>query len=123
MQTNSFPERNHNNGQERHEQTQDPTTLAQKAIANLEQLNEALGNTSTHWLHGMLDVLRIYAENVEEIPDKMLATHSSEGVILRRGLQSFVVSEEEFAEVRNAFRRSKHYRKKCDMSALRQKHT
>ncbi len=93
-------------------QTNDPILLAQQALAKLEKLNRALDDPQAYWLLGMIDVLRVYVDQLTEIPNRMFTVHCSDGVILRRGLQSFVVAEAEFPEVRNAFRRSKHYQKR-----------
>jgi hypothetical protein len=99
-------------------------SLARRAIDDLERLNAALGDTtSAHWLRGMIDMLHVYADDLPRVPDKILTAHSADSVILRRGLQSFVVSESEFSEVRNAFRRCKHYQKKRDIVDGRRKVT
>lgn len=100
-----------------------PQDLVQQAIANLETLQELLDQSGTHWLHGIIDTLRVYAEELPEIPSQMDTAYCPDGIILRRGLQSFVVSEDEFPQVRNAFRRCKIYRKRQDTQKYRVKVT
>lgn len=106
-----------------YDQSCDPKVLAQQAIAKLEKLNSVLDDTEAYWLHGMIDVLRVYAEQLPVVPNRMLTVHSSDGIILRRGLQSFVVGKDEFDEVRNAFRRSNHYRKRQAVGSVRRRLT
>lgn len=119
MQTRNPNEKPHGddngNGVQNPPAHDEPATLAHQALEALEALDETLDHDSAHWLHSMIDVLRVYVDCYPEIPDRMSAAYHADGVVLRRGLQSFVVSEPEFAEVRNAFRRCKHYQKKREL--------
>lgn len=100
-------------------QESDPILLAEKALADLEKLHTALDDPNAHWLHVMIDVLRVYVDQLPVVPNQMVTSHINDGIILRRGLQCFVVSEDEFSEIRNAFRRYKHYRKRQHLHDIR----
>ncbi len=90
----------------------DPVVLARQALASLEKLNQVLDDPSARWLHSMIDVLRVYSDNLPSIPGQIVITPSTDGIIVRRGLQSFAISEAEFTTIRNAFRRCQHHQKK-----------
>jgi len=107
----------------REDQSINSRVLARQAIAELEKLRSVLDDTQAYWLLGMIDVLRVYIDQLPTVPDRILTQHNSDGIILRRGLQSFVVGQEEFAEVQNAFRRSNHYRKRQRVSNGRRRIT
>ncbi len=113
----------YHSGEQPNDTYDDPHLLVQQAIATLETLNSALEDSQAYWLHGIIDVLRIYADYLPQVPNHFHTTHCSDGIILRRGLQSFVVAEDEFAEVRNAFRRSNHYRKRQNAHLARRRLT
>lgn len=90
----------------------DADMLAEQAIAALETLADALDEPAPHWLRTMIDVLRVYRESLEDVPGGLVLAPTSSGLILRRGLQSFALAEDEFDMVRTAFRRCSRYRKK-----------
>jgi hypothetical protein len=100
-------------------QESDPVLLAQQIIAELEELDQSLNDPSAHWLREMIDVLRVYVDHFPSVPNHMCTLHTTSGIILRRGLQSFTVNEQEFDQVRNAFRRCSRYRRKQRMGSLR----
>ncbi|NJN66959.1 MAG: hypothetical protein HC884_09745 [Chloroflexaceae bacterium] len=101
--------------------SRDPVLLARRIVTELEELEHVLNDPSAHWLRGMIDVLRVYVDHFPSVPNHLCALHTTSGVILRRGLQSFIVDEREFDQVRNAFRRCNRYREKQRMGNLRRR--